>query len=56
METEVGRTFGITDMYRDFADATNQHYLEEQLSKLESRAGDVISKIRKAFEAQERDL
>jgi hypothetical protein len=56
METAVGRTFGLTDMYRDFADATNQHYLEEQLSKLESRAAGIISKIRKAFEAQERDL
>jgi hypothetical protein len=56
METAVGRTFGLTDMYRDFADASNQHYLEEQLSKLESRAGAIISKIRKAFEAQERGL
>jgi len=43
-------------MYRDFADATNQHYLEEQLSKLESRAAGIISKIRKAFEAQEKAL
>jgi hypothetical protein len=55
-ETTVGRTFGLTDMYRDFADATNQQYLEEELSKLESRAGEIISKIRKAFEAQERDV
>lgn len=55
-ETSVGRTFGLTDMYRDFADATNQHYLEEQLSKLESRAAGIISKIRKAFEAQEGDV
>ncbi len=55
-ETTVGRTFGLTDMYRDFADATNQHYLEEQLSKLESRAAGIITKIRKAFEAQEKDV
>jgi hypothetical protein len=55
-ETPVSRTFGLTDMYRDFADATNQHYLEEQLSRLESRAGETISKIRKAFEAGERDI
>jgi len=55
-ETAVGRTFGLTDMYRDFADATNQHYLEDQLSKLESRVGEIISTIRKAFEAQDRDL
>lgn len=55
-ETAVGRTFGLTDMYRDFADATNQHYLEEQLSKLESRAAGIISKIRKAFEAGNKDI
>ena len=55
-ETPVSRTFGLTDMYRDFADATNQHYLEEQLSRLESRAGETISKIRKAFEAGEREI
>jgi hypothetical protein len=56
IETPVSRTFGLTDMYRDFADATNQHYLEEQLSRLESRAGEIISKIRKAFEAGEREV
>ena len=56
IETAVGRTFGLTDMYRDFSDATNQHYLEEQLSKLESRAAEIITKVRKAFESQKRDL
>jgi hypothetical protein len=55
-ETTVERTFGLTDMYRDIAHATNQQYLEEQLSKLESRAGEIISKIRKAFKAQERHV
>ena len=47
---------GLTDMYRDFAHATNQHYLEQQLSKLESRAGQIISKIKKAFEANENEV
>jgi hypothetical protein len=53
VETAVGQTFGLTDMYRDFAEATNQHFLEEKLSKLESCAAGIILKIRKAFEAQE---
>src|SRR5438046_7080918 len=47
---------GITDMYRDFAHATDQHYLEKQLSKLESRACEIISKIKKAFEANENEV
>lgn len=55
-ETPVSRTFGLTDMYRDFTHATNQHYLEEQLSRLEARAGTVISTIRKNFEAGKREV
>jgi hypothetical protein len=55
-ETPVSRTFGLVDMYRDLKGATNQHYLEEQLSRLESRAGQVIHKIRNAFEAREREV
>jgi len=56
IETPVSRTFGLVDMYRDLEDATNQHYLEEQLSRLESRTGQIIQKIRKAFEAGEREV
>lgn len=56
VESPVSRTFGLTDMYRDFAHATNQHYFEEQLSRLESRASTVITTIRKAFEAGQRDV
>ena len=55
-ETPVSRTFGLKDMYRDFAEASNQHYLEEQLSRLESSAGRIISKILKAFEAGETEV
>jgi hypothetical protein len=50
IESPVSRILGITDMYRDFANASNQHYLEEELSKLESRAGSIVSNIRKQFE------
>ncbi len=56
IETTVSRTFGQQDMYRDFANATNQHYLEEQLSKLESHAGVIISRIRKAFETGQKNI
>ena len=55
-ETSVSCTFGFTDMYRDFANATNQHHLEEQLSRLESRAGEVVSKIRKAFDTGNQEV
>jgi hypothetical protein len=55
-ETSVSRTFGLTDMYRDFKHASNQHYLEEQLSKLESNAGRIIRKIQKGFEAGDADV
>lgn len=55
-ETSVSRTFGFIDMYRDFANASNQHHLEEQLSRLESRAGEVVSKIRKAFDAGNQEV
>ena len=43
-------------MYRDLEDAINQHYLEEQLSRLEARTGQIIHKIRQAFEAGEREV
>ena len=48
-ESPIRRTFGLTDMYRDFAKASDQHYLEKQLSKLESQTAMIISKILKAF-------
>lgn len=56
IETSISRTFETTDMYRDFSHVFNQHYLEEQLSRLESRAGTVIITIRKAFEAGKREV
>ncbi|KAL9040441.1 MAG: hypothetical protein Q9214_004486 [Letrouitia sp. 1 TL-2023] len=56
VEAPVSKTLGMTDMYRDFTDAKNQHSLEEQLSKLECRVGVIIRKILKAFEAGEKDI
>ncbi|KAH6681370.1 hypothetical protein B0J14DRAFT_623366 [Halenospora varia] len=55
-ETSVAKTFGMMDMYRDFGAFTKQHQVEEQLSVLESRAGEIISTIRKAFEAGKTDV
>ncbi|KAL9607916.1 MAG: hypothetical protein Q9167_007219 [Letrouitia subvulpina] len=56
VEAPVSKTLGMTDMYRDFAAATNQHELEEKLSKLECRVGEIIGNIRKAFEAGKKDI
>lgn len=56
IETPVSRTFGLMDMYRDFTHTTSQHYLEAQLSRLDSRAGIVISTIREAFEARKGEV
>jgi uncharacterized protein DUF4238 len=50
-ETAIRQTFGLTDMYRDFTKPSDQHYLEKQLSKLESQAAMLISKICKAFDS-----
>ncbi|KAH0565111.1 hypothetical protein GP486_001495 [Trichoglossum hirsutum] len=55
-ETPVAKTFGQTDFYRDFAHASDQHHIERQLSLLETQAGRVIGKIRKAFEAGQADI
>lgn len=56
LERPVSRTFGITDMYRDLKNSRNEHYLEEELSKLESRVGEVVSKMRKHFEEGKADV
>lgn len=56
LERPVSRTFGITDMYRDLKNFRNEHYLEEELSKLESRVGEVVSKMRKHFEEGKADV
>ncbi|CZR60705.1 uncharacterized protein PAC_10601 [Phialocephala subalpina] len=55
-ETSVAKTFGMIDMYRDLSASTRQHQIEQQLSVLESRAGEIISTIRKAFEAGKADV
>ncbi|KAL9110639.1 MAG: hypothetical protein Q9227_004816 [Pyrenula ochraceoflavens] len=57
VEAPVVKSFGLTDMYRDLRqDEGRQHHLEQQLSVLESRAGQIISRIRKRYEAGEKDV
>ena len=56
VETPVAKTLGISDMYKDLRAASNPNHLEEKLSKLESQAAMVINKMRKAFEAGDRDV
>ena len=55
-ETPVASTFGQMDMYRDFANAPNQHKVEQKLSRLESNAARIIHKIRKEYEAQKKEI
>ena len=54
-ESPVSRTFGEMDMYRDFGNAPNQHYIEQKLSRLESDAARIIKKIRDDYEAGRRE-
>lgn len=56
VETPISRIFGLTDLYRDFSHCSNQHHIEQQLSQLESRAGEVISKMRKAFDCGDKEI
>lgn len=50
-ESPIRKTFGLQDMYRDFTKASDQHYLENKLSQLESDASAIFAKIRKAFDS-----
>lgn len=51
IETKVAKTFGIQDLYIDVSHPTNQQHVEEMFGILENRAAEIISKIRKKFEA-----
>lgn len=55
-EEPVSRVFGMTDMYRDFSISGNQYNLEQQLSRLESRAADIIGRIRKQHQEKKADI
>ena len=56
VESPVAKTLGIVDMYRDLGHDVAPNRLEEKPSKLESRVGIVIAKIRRTFEAGDKDV
>ena len=54
---DVGDTFGIVDMYREFDEADrDQHKLEKELSKLESAAGEIFARVKKTYEAGKQEV
>ena len=54
---DVGDTFGIVDMYRDFEKAgLDQQKLERELSVLESAAGEVVARVIKTYEAGKKEV
>ena len=48
-ESPLRRSFGLVDMYRDFANVEDQQYLEKHPGKLESQAAQIINRVCKAF-------
>ena len=56
-QKDVGDTFGIVDMYRDFEKAgPDQQKLERELSVLESAAGEVVARVMKMYEAGKKEF
>ena len=56
-QKDVGDTFGIVDMYRDFEKAgPDQQKLEKELSVLESAAGEVVAHALKMYEAGKKEV
>ena len=56
-QKDVGDTFGIVDMYRDFEKAgPDQQKLERELSVLESAAGVIVARITKMYEAGQKQV
>lgn len=56
-QKDVGDTFGIVDMYRDFEKAgPDQQKLERELSVLESAAAEIVARITKMYEAGEKEI
>ncbi|KAF1947455.1 hypothetical protein EJ02DRAFT_507895 [Clathrospora elynae] len=47
----VKRTFGMMDMYLDASNTADHHFLEKELSKLESKAASTIAHIKKVFDS-----
>ena len=53
----VGDTFGMVDMYREFDQADrDQHRLEKQLSALESAAGQLFARVKQMYDAGKKEI
>ena len=53
----VRDTFGVVDMYRDFDQADrDQHRLENQLSVLESAAGQLFARVKRMYDAGNKEI
>lgn len=56
-QQSISHTFGVMDLYRDFdTSKPDQHHLEKELSKLESRAGETLAKVRQAFDSGKQEV
>ena len=56
-EGDVGDTFGIVDMYRDFNEADrDQHKLEQDLSVLESAAGEIAARVKGIYDVDKEEV
>ncbi len=54
---DVGKTFGVVDMYRDFEGANqDQHKLEKKLAVLESEAGKIVAVVKKRYDAGKKEV
>ena len=54
---DVGETFGVVDMYRDFEGADrDQHKLEKELSVLESKAGEIVTLVKQRYDAGKKEV
>ena len=55
---DVGDTFGIVDLYRDFKESAgrDQQKLERELSVLESAAGEIVARVKRVYEAGKEEV
>ena len=56
-EGDVGNTFGIVDLYRDFERASgDQQKLEKELSVLERTTGEILARVKKSYDAGKKEF
>ena len=56
-EGDVGNTFGIVDLYREFEKADgDQQKLEKELSVLERTTGEIVARVKKTYDAGKKEI